>query len=295
MQKIIIALLIAVILVSGSLFTVKEGEVGIVFQFGKVVRENGSDDESNPPKVYRSGLHFKIPLIETVKKLDIRVQSLESQADRFVTSEKKDLMIDSYVKWQIDDPAKFFLTTNGGDYVIASDLLKNKISNGLRSEIGSRTIKQIVSGERSELMQSALLNSASSAELGIKVIDVRIKQINLPLEVSNSIFQRMRAERNAVAKEHRALGIKQAEFIRAEVDREVTVLLAEAEKNAKEVKGDGDAKAVKIYADTYKLDQDLFTFLRSMEAYKKSMTNGSSNMIVTRPSGEFFENFDVIK
>lgn len=295
MQKIVIALVLLGFLFASSVFTVKEGEVGIVFQFGKVVRDNGSDDENNPPKIYRSGLHFKIPLIETVKKLDIRVQSLESQADRFVTSEKKDLMIDSYVKWQIEDPAKFFLTTNGGDYVVASDLLKNKISNGLRSEIGSRTIKQIVSGERSELMQSALLSSASSSELGIKVIDVRIKQINLPLEVSNSIFQRMRAERNAVAKEHRALGIKQSEFIRAEVDREVVVLLAEAEKNAKEVKGDGDAKAVKIYADTYKLDQNLFSFLRSMEAYKKSMTKGSNNVIVTKPSSEFFENFDAIK
>lgn len=293
-QKLLAVLVFMVLAVSASLFTVREGQVGIVFQFGKVVRDSGADDENDPPRIYSPGLHFKLPLIETVKTLDVRVQSMESSADRFVTSEKKDLIIDSYVKWQIEDPALFFLTTNGGDYVVASDLLKNKISNGLRSEIGSRTIKEIVSGERAEVMQSALLNSASSSELGIRVIDVRIKQINLPVEVSNSIFERMRAERNAVAKEHRALGIKQAEFIRAEVDKEVAVMLATAQKNAKEVKGAGDAQAVKIYADTYKLDQNLFNFLRSMSAYRKSMMNGN-NIIVVKPEGEFFENFDSVK
>ena len=144
-------------------------------------------------------------------------------------------------------------------------------------------------------MQNALLSSASSSELGIKVIDVRIKQINLPVEVSNSIYQRMRAERNAVAKEHRAQGVKQAEFIRAEVDREVAIMIATAEKNAKETKGNGDAQAVKIYADAYKLDQNLFTFLKSMNAYKASMTNGSRNVIVVKPESEFFDNFDQIR
>ncbi len=294
MQKFFVIIALVIFVLASSIFTVREGQVGIVFQFGKVVRDSSSDDENAPPKIYAPGLHFKIPLIENVKTLDVRIQSMESSADRFVTSEKKDLIIDSYVKWLIEDPAKFFLTTNGGDYIVATDLLKNKINNGLRSEIGSRTIKEIVSGERSEVMQSALLNSASSSELGIKVIDVRIKQINLPVEVSNSIFERMRAERNAVAKEHRALGIKQAEFIRAEVDREVSVMLATAQKNAKEVKGAGDAQAVKIYADAYKLDQNLFNFLRSMAAYKKSMTSGN-NIIVVKPDGEFFDNFESIK
>ncbi len=294
MQRFFVIVVLILLAVASSVFTVREGQVGIVFQFGKVVRDSGGDDENSPPKIYSPGLHFKIPLVETVKTLDVRVQSLESSADRFVTSEKKDLIIDSYVKWQIEDPARFFLTTNGGDYAVASDLLKNKIGNGLRSEIGSRTIKEIVSGERAEVMQSALLNSASSSELGIRVIDVRIKQINLPVEVSNSIFERMRAERNAVAKEHRALGIKQAEFIRAEADREVEVMLANARKNAKEVKGAGDAQAVRIYAETYKLDQNLFNFLRSMSAYRKSMTSGR-NIIVVKPDGEFFENFDQVK
>ena len=297
LQKVGIAVAAVLILVYSTIFTVREGEVGIVFQFGKVVRDSSADakGDKQPPKIYMPGVHFKLPIIETVKKLDVRIQTLDSQADRFVTSEKKDLIIDSYVKWKIDDPAKFFLTTNGGDYMMASDLLKNKINNGLRSEIGSRTIKEIVSGERSEVMQNALLSSASSAELGIKVIDVRIKQINLPVEVSNSIYQRMRAERNAVAKEHRAQGVKQAEFIRAEVDREVAIMIATAEKNAKETKGNGDAQAVKIYADAYKLDQNLFTFLKSMNAYKASMTNGSKNVIVVKPESEFFDNFDQIR
>lgn len=292
MQKILIAICLTVFVIGSSIFTVKEGEIGIKFQFNKVVRDSNSGDDSGAPKVYEPGLHFKIPFVQTVKKLDIRIQTIDSKADRFVTSEKKDLIIDSYVKWKIEDPAKFFLTTNGGDYVTAADLLKNKINNGLRSEIGSRTIKEIVSGERSEVMQNALLSSASSSELGIKVIDVRIKQINLPIEVSNSIYQRMRAERNAVAKEHRAQGTKQAEFIRAEVDKEVAVMIASAKKNAKELKGSGDAQSVKIYADAYKLDQDFFSFLRSMEAYKNSMTNDSKNIIVVKPDNEFFSNFD---
>lgn len=291
-QKIFLALLaVAVLFASGCFFTVREGEVGIVFRFGKVIRADG---DGNAPAICAPGLYFKLPLIDQVKKIDVRIQSLDSQADRFVTSEKKDLMIDSYVKWQITDPALFFLSTNGGDYFIAADLLKNKINNGLRSEIGSRTISEIVSGERSEVMESALLNSASSQELGIKVIDVRIKQINLPVEVSHSIYERMKAERTAVAKEHRANGTREAEFIRAEVDKEVEVMLAEAQMKSRQIRGDGDAKALKIYADTYSLNPGFFDFMRSMEAYKKSM-HGQGNVLVVSPDNEFFSQFGSVR
>jgi len=269
---------------SSSLFVIDESQRGIVVQFGKVIRESNSDI----PKVYEPGLHWKWPLIDEVRKLDSRIQTLDGQADRFVTSEKKDLIIDSYVKWRIEDFAKFYLATGGGSRIQAEALLKRKINNGLRSEIGSRTITDIVSGQRTEVMEDALRQMARSSELGIRVVDVRIKQINLPLEVSNSIYQRMRAERNAVAREHRSQGREQAEIIRANVDRKVTVMLAEAERKAKEVKGQGDAEAAKIYANTYKKNPELFSFLRSMEAYKNSFI-GSNNFMVLSADNDFFE------
>ena len=287
MKKIVLgSVAIVAILLSSSLFVIDEGQAGIVVQFGKVKR----DDDSGLPQVYEPGLHFKVPMIDEVRKLDARIQTMDAQADRFVTSEKKDLIIDSYVKWRIEDFAKFFLATGGGNRVQAEALLKRKINNGLRSEIGGRSIKDIVSGERTEVMQKALLNSASSSELGIKVVDVRIKQINLPLEVSNSIYQRMRAERNAVAREHRSQGREKAEFIRADIDRKVTVMLADAERRARQLRGEGDAEATRIYADTYKQNPEFFSFLRSMDVYRKSFDKGNDFMVL-QPDGEFFHYF----
>lgn len=285
MKNIILIGLAAVgFVASSSLFVIDESQRGIVVQFGKVVRESNSDI----PKVYEPGLHWKWPLIDEVRKLDARIQTLDGQADRFVTSEKKDLIIDSYVKWRIEDFAKFYLATGSGSVVQAETLLKRKINNGLRSEIGNRTIRDIVSGQRTEVMEDALRQMARSSELGIRVVDVRIKQINLPLEVSNSIYQRMRAERNAVAREHRSQGREQAEIIRANVDRKVAVMIADAERKAKEVKGQGDAEAAKIYADTYKKNPELFSFLRSMEAYKNSF-KGSNNFMVLSADNDFFD------
>ncbi len=219
--------------------------------------------------------------------MDARIQTIDSQADRFVTSEKKDLIIDSYVKWKIEDFSKYYLATGGGNKLQAEDLLKRKINNGLRSEIGNRTIKDIVSGERSTVMEDALKKMARSSELGIKVVDVRIKQINLPVEVSNSIYQRMRAERTAVAREHRSQGREKAEILRADIDRKVTVMLADAESNARQLRGEGDAEAAKIYAESYKKDPEFFSFVRSMEAYRKSFTGGNELMVL-KPDSEFF-------
>ncbi len=287
MKKIVLgSVAIVAVLFSSSVFVIDEGQAGIVVQFGKVKRDN----DSGFPHVYEPGLHFKVPMIDEVRKLDARIQTMDAQADRFVTTEKKDLIIDSYVKWRIEDFAKFFLATGGGNRVQAEALLKRKINNGLRSEIGGRSIKDIVSGERTEVMQKALLNSASSSELGIKVVDVRIKQINLPLEVSNSIYQRMRAERNAVAREHRSQGREKAEFIRADIDRKVTVMLADAERRARQLRGEGDAEATRIYADTYKQNPEFFSFLRSMDAYRKSFDKGNDFMVL-QPDGDFFHYF----
>ncbi|WP_116475656.1 protease modulator HflC [Zobellella maritima] len=283
-RALIVVLALVAMVVYSSIFVVSEGERGIVLQFGKVKREA----DSELPTVYQPGLHFKVPMIDQVRKLDARVQTLGDQVDRFVTSEKKDLIIDSYVKWRIDDFAQYYLSTGGGNRLQAEGLLRRRINNSLRSEIGTRTIRDIVSGERGDVMESALKGLLeSSSELGIKVVDVRIKQINLPTEVSNSIYQRMRAERTAVAREHRSEGREQAEIIKAEADRRVTVMIAEAQRNSRTLRGEGDALAAKIYADAYSADPEFFSFVRSLEAYRKSFEQGG-DMMILKPDGDFF-------
>ncbi|WP_334065256.1 protease modulator HflC [Alteromonas genovensis] len=285
MKNIIIAVaVLLVLLASGSLFAVKEGERAIVIQFGKIQR----DEATGETRVFTPGLHFKLPFIDSVRRLDARIQTLDGSPDRFVTSEKKDLIVDSYVKWRIDDFARYYLST-GGNKLQAEALLKQKVNNGLRSEFGTRTIAQIVSGERSALMNQAMEQaSTSSDELGIQIVDVRVKQINLPTEVSNSIFQRMRAERAAVAREHRSEGQEQAEVIRANIDAKVTVMLADAERNARQLRGEGDALAAQIYADVYSKNSDFYSFLRSMDAYKKSFSSKQDVMVIA-PDSDFFK------
>lgn len=285
MKNLLIAVFVLlVLLASGSLFAVKEGERAIVIQFGKVQR----DDATGETRVFEPGLHFKLPFIDSVRHLDARIQTLDGTPDRFVTSEKKDLIVDSYVKWRIEDFARYYLST-GGNKLQAEALLKQKVNNGLRSEFGTRTIAQIVSGERSALMNQAMEQaSTSSDELGIEIVDVRVKQINLPTEVSNSIFQRMRAERAAVAREHRSEGQEQAEVIKANIDAKVTVMLADAERNARQLRGEGDAIAAQIYADAYSKNADFYSFLRSMDAYKQSF-NSKQDVMVIAPDGDFFK------
>ena len=281
---LIAAFVLLVLLASGSLFAVKEGERAIVIQFGKVQR----DDATGETRVFEPGLHFKLPFIDSVRNLDARIQTLDGTPDRFVTSEKKDLIVDSYVKWRIEDFARYYLST-GGNKLQAEALLKQKVNNGLRSEFGTRTIAQIVSGERSALMNQAMEQaSTSSDELGIEIVDVRVKQINLPTEVSNSIFQRMRAERAAVAREHRSEGQEQAEVIKANIDAKVTVMLADAERNARQLRGEGDAIAAQIYADAYSKNADFYSFLRSMDAYKQSF-NSKQDVMVIAPDSDFFK------
>lgn len=285
-MKNFIALLIVALgfLVFGSLFVVEEGSRAIVIQFGKVQR----DSETGVTNVFEPGLHLKLPFFDRVVKLDARIQTLDEVPDRFVTSEKKDLIVDLYVKWKIKDFAKYYLAT-GGIKSGAEVLLQQKVNNGLRSEFGTRTIQQIVSGERSELMDEAMKQaSTSSDELGIEIVDVRVKQINLPLEVRNFIFQRMRTEREAVAREHRSEGKEKAEFIKADIDARVTVMLADAERNLRTTKGEGDAQAAKIYADTYTQDPEFYGFLRSMDAYKSSF-NSKNDVLIVEPDSDFFK------
>ncbi|MDN7125518.1 protease modulator HflC [Pseudidiomarina terrestris] len=282
---IAILVIIAALLGFSSLFVVNEGQRAIVIQFGKVQR----DADTGMPTVYEPGLHFKLPFIEQVKRLDARFKTLDGDPDRFVTSEKKDLIVDTYVKWRISDFATYYLSTNGGNQAQAEDLLTRRVNSGLRAEFGSRTIKEIVSGERDNLMREALIRGADSAkELGIEVIDVRVMQINLPTEVSQSIFQRMRAERQAVAMEHRSEGREQAEFIRADVDARITVMLADASRESRELRGEGDAEAAGIYAEAYQKDAEFFAFIRSLQAYQKSF-EGGNDVLVLEPDSEFFK------
>ncbi|WP_440054022.1 protease modulator HflC [Pseudoalteromonas sp. T1lg65] len=282
-NTLVVALLIVAVMAVSSVFVVTEGQKAIVLTFSKVEK----DSEGNAV-VYEPGLHLKIPFFSQVRRLDARIQTLDGQPDRFVTSEKKDLIVDSFVKWRISDFSAYYLRARG-DKQYAETLLKQKVNNGLRTNFGSRTIKEIVSGERSELMEEALVQASESAtELGIEVLDVRVKQINLPNEVSNSIYQRMRAERQAVAKEHRSEGQEQAEKLRADIDRRVTVMLADAERNARAVRGQGDATAAKVYADAYNKDPEFFSFVRSLEAYKRTFKDKGDVMILS-PDSKFFD------
>jgi membrane protease subunit HflC len=284
-MKNFIALIIVALglLIFGSLFVVEEGNKAIVIQFGKVQR----DSETGDTTVFEPGLHLKLPFFDRVVRLDARIQTLDEVPDRFVTAEKKDLIVDLYVKWKIEDFAKYYLAT-GGIKAGAEILLQQKVNNALRSEFGTRTIQEIVSGERSELMDEAMAQaSTSSDELGIQIIDVRVKQINLPLEVRNFIFQRMRSEREAVAREHRSEGKEKAEFIKADIDAKITVMLADAERNLRKLRGEGEAQAAQIYAETYTKDPEFYRFLRSMDAYKKSFSS-KQDVLVVEPDSDFF-------
>ncbi|WP_448212636.1 protease modulator HflC [Colwellia sp. MEBiC06753] len=281
---IITAIALIFIMVVSSVFVVPQGQRGIVFQFSKIKR----DSNTGEMRIYEPGLHFKIPMIENVRRIDARIQTLDEAPDRFVTSEKKDLMVDSYAKWRIVDFSTYYLRTTGS-IDNARALLKQKINNGLRTEFGSRTIKEIVSGDRDTIMVKALESASSSKEeLGIEVIDVRVKAINLPTEVSNSIYDRMRAERTAVAKEHRSKGQEQSEIIKATIDAKVTVMLADAQKKAFEIRGEGEALAAKIYSDAYSQDPEFYKFYRSLEAYENSF-NDKSDIMVVKPDSEFFD------
>ena len=287
MRKLLLPVLAVIaFVVYQSVIVVQEGQRGIMLRFNKVHR-----DADNKVVVYSPGLHFKVPVIDQLKTLDARIQTLDGQEDRFVTVEKKDLLVDSYVKWKIGDFGQFY-TATGGDYQKAADLLRRKVNDRLRSEIGSRTIKDIVSGSRGELMagaQKALNSGEDGAEkLGIEVVDVRVKQINLPNEVSSSIYQRMQAERAAVAREHRSQGEEKAEFIRADVDKKVILILANANKTAEELKGQGDAEAAKIYADAFSQAPEFYSFVRSLKAYEASFAEGKNNMMLLKPDSEFF-------
>ena len=273
--------IISVAIATQALYVVNETERAVKLRFGEIVQFDVSP-----------GLHFKWPILNSVRKFDARILTLDAPPQRYLTSEKKALMVDSFVKWRVKDVAKFY-TTSGGDEDRLNRLLAQRVDTGLRNEFGVRTVKEVVSGERDQLMISlaANLNTVAQSELGIEVIDLRVKKIDLPQEVSESVYNRMRTERERLARELRAKGTEIAVEIRAKADKERTIILADAYKIAEEVRGDGDAIATSTYASAYSKDPEFYDFTRSLKAYQATFEN-KGDVLLINPDSDFFKYLD---
>lgn len=258
-------------------YIVLQTERAVLLQFGKIVEPN-----------VQPGLHVKIPYVNQVRKFDARLLTLDTPTQRFLTLEKKAVMVDSYAKWRVADAERFYTATSGVKQ-IADERLARRLEAGLRDQFGKRTLHEVVSGERDALMADITqsLDRMARRELGIEVLDVRVKAIDLPREVNRSVFERMSTEREREAREHRAKGRELAEGIRADADRQRRVLLAEAFREAEETRGDGDAQAAAIYAAAYSQDAEFYAFYRSLQAYRESFSD-KRDVLVLDPKSEFF-------
>ena len=273
----IIIAVAAVLLVRASVYIVDEREHALKLRFGEIVQTD-----------IEPGLHFKIPFANTVRKFPDRVLAFDRPVERFLTLEKKNLIVDYFVTWQIINPSQYYRTVQG-DEQLALQRLSAIIGEGIKAAVSRRTVQEVVSAERSELMNEMLDEVRSrSPELGISVVDVRVKRIDLSEEVSGSVFDRMRSERQRVAAQLRAEGNEESERIRADADRQRTVIEAEAYRDAERIRGDGDAEAAAIYAQAYSQDPDFYAFYRSMTAYRESI-GGSQDVLVLQPDSEFFK------
>ena len=273
----IFIVLALVFVASNSLFVIKETERGVLLRFGEVVKAD-----------LQPGLQFKIPIVNEVRKFDGRLLTVDSTPERFFTQEQKALIVDSYAKFRVAETAKFYTATNG-EVSRATTLLAQRINNSLRNEVAVRTIQEVVSGERDELMAAIIedLSVVAQEQLGVEVVDVRVKQIDLPPDVSESVYRRMNAEREKEAREHRSQGQELAEGIRAAADREVTVLKANAYGDSELIRGEGDASATAIYADAFNQDSEFYSFTRSLRAYQDAF-RGNGDIMLLQPDSEFF-------
>lgn len=270
---------VLVLLISASLFVVRENEVALRLQLGEIVDSN-----------FEPGLHFKVPLVQNVKIFDKRIQTLDLEPERFLTVEKKFVVVDSFAKWRISDVAQYFRSTRGSP-AQTSRLLSARINAALRDEFGKRTIQEVVSGERTEIMRKLAREAdASAADLGVEIVDVRVKQIDFEEAISENIYERMRTERHRVAAELRAEGAEAAERIQANADRQRTEILANAYRDAELLRGEGDAQAAEIYAKAFDRNREFYNFWRSLKAYREVFRDGSS-MMVLDPDSEFFRYF----
>ncbi len=273
----LVAVALALLLANSSLYVIKQTERGVLLRFGEVVKPD-----------LQPGLHVKIPFVNTVRKFDGRLITVDSTPQRFFTQEQKALIVDSYAKFRIKDTERFYTATNG-EMSRAMALLAQRINNGLRNQVAARTIQEVVSGERDQLMQAltAELTAVAQEVLGVEVVDVRAKRFDLPPDVSESVYRRMNAEREKEARERRSQGQELAEGIRAAADREVTVIQANAFRDAELVRGEGDATATRIYAEAFDRDPEFYSFTRSMRAYQQSF-DGNGDILLIQPDSEFF-------
>ena len=272
----IIVVGLAVVLLN-SIFTVDERELALKFRFGEVIQTG-----------YEPGLHFKVPFVNNVEKYPKRILTINNPQELFLTLEKKNLYVDFFIKWKINDVQQYYRAT-GGDELVAAQRLLETVKDGIRSEFAKRTVIEVVSEERRDIMADMLDRGAENAvTLGIELIDVRVKKIELSDEVSESVYNRMRQERARFASELRAEGAENAEIIRAEADRDVTVIVANAYKDSEIIKGEGDARQTEIYASAYQKDSEFYSFTRSIEAYKKSIGTGN-DILVLDTKGDFFK------
>jgi membrane protease subunit HflC len=278
--KIWPVLIVALLVVAGlSVFTVHQREKAILFQLGRIVRSD-----------FTPGLYFKIPLFQNVETFDARIQTLDAPPELYLTSEKKNVLVDSYVKWRIKDVQRFY-TATGGNVERANARLGQVIKKGLKDEFGKRTVQEVVSGERAKIMDILSVSANDAAqEFGIEVVDVRVKRIDLPPEVSSSVYRRMAAERQRVAREFRARGSEEAKRIRARAEREREVTLAEADRDSQQIRGEGDGKSAEIYAKAYSEDPEFYGFYRSLNAYRETLRD-KGDVLVLEPDSEFFRYF----
>ena len=274
---LIVLVVLAALLASDAVYTVKSTQKAVLLRFGAL-----QEGDVEP------GLHFKLPLADDVRIFDSRVLTLDSPEERFFTIEKKPLIVDAYVKWRIREVDQYYRATSGNE-LNAQSRLEERVKTGLRNEISTRNMQEVVSGEREELMMELTqqLDEAMLAEFGVHVRDVRVKRIELPAEVSSSVFQRMNAERDVLARELRAGGREEALGIRANADRQAVVIRANAERESEQIRGTGDAEAAGIYAEAFDADPDFYAFTRSLTAYRRAFAN-KDDVLVIDPSSDFF-------
>ncbi len=276
---LLVLLVVVAGLINASFFIVKENEVALRLQLGEIVDSN-----------YDPGLHFKTPLVQSVKIFDRRIQTLDLEPERFLTVEKKFVVVDSYAKWRISDVAQYFRSTRGSPTQTAR-LLSARINAALRDEFGKRTIREVVSGERTEIMRKLAREAdVAAADLGVEIVDVRVKQIDFEEAISENIYERMRTERHRVAAKLRAEGAEAAERIQADADRQRTEILATAYRDAELLRGEGDALAAQIYAQAFDRNREFYNFWRSLKAYREVFRDGNSLMVLD-PDSEFFRYF----
>lgn len=271
------SIILAIVLASTSLFTVDQRQYAIVFQLGEVRNV-----------IEQPGLHFKWPLVQNVRVFDRRILTLDSaDPERFITSEKKNVLVDLFVKWRITDVKQYYISVGGNERLAETRLLQT-VNAGLREEFGRRTVHEVVSGERDKIMEDMRSKAnVDAVKIGVEIVDVRLKRVDLPSEVSESVYRRMEAERKRVANELRSRGSAEAEKIRADADRQREIIVAEAYREAQKIKGEGDAQAAAIYGSAFGSNPEFYAFYRSMDAYQKSFRS-KSDVLVIEPNSDFF-------